>query len=182
MILTNKNEKVGDMAKIALFSVIITVCAWIHIPFFIAPFSLQNFAVFCALGILGARRGTAAVLVYVALGALGLPVFSGFSGGIGRLFGETGGFIFGFLAIAASYWLLTLLFGRGIKTRVFAFALGQIFSYIMGFLWYWRMYTDGAPSALLSIFSVLILPFLLPDAIKIFVATLITKRLEGKIN
>ena len=88
-----------DMAYIALFAVLLTVCAWISVPLPV-PFTLQTFAIFAALGILGGRRGTWAVAVYLLLGAVGLPVFSGFRGGLGALLGTTGGYILGFLALA----------------------------------------------------------------------------------
>ena len=79
-----------DMAYIALMAVLMAVCSWISVPMEI-PFTMQTFALFCALGLLGGRRGTIAVLVYILMGAIGLPVFSGFGGGLGRLLGVTGG-------------------------------------------------------------------------------------------
>ena len=98
------------MAYNALFAVLLTVCAWISVPLPV-PFTLQTFAIFAALGILGGRRGTWAVAVYLLLGAVGLPVFSGFRGGLGALLGTTGGYILGFLALALVYWLVTALLG-----------------------------------------------------------------------
>ena len=73
-----------DLVYIALAAVLICVCSWISIPMAV-PFILQTFAVFCVLELLGGRRGTIAVCVYILLGAVGLPVFSGFTGGIGKL-------------------------------------------------------------------------------------------------
>ena len=73
-----------DMAYIAVFTVLIAICSWISIPTAI-PFTLQTFAVFLSVSVLGGKRGTMAVLLYVLLGAIGLPVFSGFTGGIGIL-------------------------------------------------------------------------------------------------
>ena len=92
-----KTEKLTilDMAFIALFAVIIAVCSWISIPAAV-PFTLQTFAVFTAVGVLGGKRGTLCVLVYLLLGAFGVPVFAGFSGGLGAVFGMTGGYLFGF--------------------------------------------------------------------------------------
>ena len=81
----------ADMAYIAMMAVIITLCAWISVP--ITPqvsFTMQTFAVFCALGLLGGRRGSTAVLLYILMGAVGLPVFSGMAGGIGKLLGPKG--------------------------------------------------------------------------------------------
>ena len=88
--------KTRDIAYIAFFAVVIAVCSWISIPT-VVPFTLQTFAVFLTVGVLGGKRGTLAVFVYILLGVCGVPVFSGFSGGIGVLLGQTGGYIAGFL-------------------------------------------------------------------------------------
>ena len=83
-----------DMAYIALFAVVMAVCAWISIPAAV-PFTLQTFGVFLAVGLLGGKRGTLAVLIYLLLGAVGIPVFAGFNGGLGYMLGATGGYIVG---------------------------------------------------------------------------------------
>ena len=106
-----------DLVYVALFSVLIAVCAWISIPATI-PFTLQTFGIFAALTILGGRRGTYATVVYLLLGAVGLPVFSGFQAGIGTLLGATGGFILGFAAQALVYWLLTAHLGTSVPHRL----------------------------------------------------------------
>ena len=75
--------KVKSLVHVAVMAALITLCAWITIPT-VVPFTLQTFAIFLAVGILGGKLGSLSVLVYLLLGAVGLPVFSGFSGGIGR--------------------------------------------------------------------------------------------------
>ena len=82
-----KGFALRDLAFIGLFAVLIAVCSWITIPGAV-PFTLQTFGVFCTLGMLGGRRGTCAILVYILLGIVGIPVFSGFTGGIGTLSGS----------------------------------------------------------------------------------------------
>lgn len=79
-----------EMAYIALLVVVIAVCSWISIPS-VVPFTMQTFGVFCAVGLLGGFRGTVAVLIYILMGLIGLPVFSNFNGGVGYLMGPTGG-------------------------------------------------------------------------------------------
>ena len=88
--------KTYDMVYIGIFTVLIAVCSWISIPAAV-PFTLQTFGVFMAVEVLGGKRGTMAVLVYILMGAVGLPVFAGFQGGIGIIFNTTGGYIVGFL-------------------------------------------------------------------------------------
>ena len=85
-------NKTLDMVYIALFAVLIAICSWISIPTSI-PFTLQTFGIFVTVGVLGGKRGSFAVFIYLLLGAIGVPVFAGFSGGMGVLLGTTGGYI-----------------------------------------------------------------------------------------
>ena len=79
--------KTIDLVYISIGAALIAICSWISIPTAV-PFTLQTFAVFAVLSILGGRRGTISVAVYILMGAVGLPVFAGFKGGIGVLFGR----------------------------------------------------------------------------------------------
>ena len=85
--------KTKDMALIGLFAALLAICSWISIPTTI-PFTLQTMGVFLAVGLLGGKRGTISILLYLLIGAVGVPVFSGFKGGIGALAGPTGGSAF----------------------------------------------------------------------------------------
>ena len=95
-----KNTKA--MIQTALFAAVLAVCSVICIPLPTGmPLTLQTFGTALAGFVLGWKHGAAAVGVYLAVGAAGLPVFSGFTGGFARLFGPTGGYLWGFLALAA---------------------------------------------------------------------------------
>ena len=97
-VLNRPQNKTRDMVYISFFAIVIAIGSWISIPTMI-PFTLQTFAVFITVGILGGKRGAAAVSLYILLGVVGIPVFAGFKGGIGVLLGNTGGYILGFLLI-----------------------------------------------------------------------------------
>ena len=84
-----------NIAYMALFSALTAICSWISIPTLV-PFTLQTFAIFLMVGLLGTKRSLLSILIYLLLGAIGLPVFAGFSGGLGMLFGTTGGYLIGF--------------------------------------------------------------------------------------
>ena len=84
---TMSRGKTYDMVYIAVFVVVMAICSWISIPATV-PFTLQTFGVFLAVGVLGGKRGTLSILVYILLGAVGVPVFAGFSGGIGSQIGR----------------------------------------------------------------------------------------------
>ena len=108
---SGKMFKVLDMVYIAIGAVLIVICSWINIPTAV-PFTLQTFAVFFILMLLGGERGTISILIYILLGAIGVPVFAGFSGGIGILLGNTGGYILGFVFIGLIYTLFTRVFKK----------------------------------------------------------------------
>ena len=117
---TTKNSKTLDMVYIAMFAVLIAICSWISIPTMV-PFTLQTFGIFVTVGILGGKRGSLSVLIYLLLGAIGVPVFAGFSGGVQALVGTTGGYIIGFLLSALLMWGMEKLLGR--KTWVLALSM-----------------------------------------------------------
>jgi biotin transport system substrate-specific component len=170
--------KVKDMTYIAIFAALMAICAWISIPAPV-PFTLQTFAVFAAVGMLGGKRGTIAVAVYILLGAVGLPVFSGFAGGPGALLGMTGGYIFGFLAAALVMWGVTRILGNGVWPLGLAMLLGLLACYALGTVWFMDVYirTKGAIT-LLAVLSKCVFPFVLPDLVKIGLALLVTFRVK----
>ena len=96
--------KTIDLAYIAICAALIVICSWISIPTAV-PFTLQTFAVFASLGLLGGKKGTLSVLVFLILGAIGLPVFANFGGGLGVLLGSTGGYLIGFIFMGLIYML-----------------------------------------------------------------------------
>lgn len=171
-----------DLAYTALFAVLIAVCAWVSIPMTV-PFTLQTFAVFAALATLGGRRGTFAVVGYILLGAVGLPVFSGFQGGLGVLLGATGGYILGFFCSALLYWAVTARFGNRLAAKAVAMALGLLVCYAFGTVWFLVVYARSAGSVgLLTALGWCVFPFILPDLVKLALALLVSNRLEKLVK
>lgn len=171
-----------DLAYIALFAVLMAVCAWITIPF-VVPFTLQTFAVFLALTTLGSKRGLYAVAVYLLLGAVGLPVFSGFRGGFGILFGTTGGYLTGFLAAALVYHVITAKAGSSRPMIWLACIAGLLACYGFGTLWFWAVYARAsAPVGLLTILGWCVFPFILPDLLKLALALWLAPRLQKQLK
>ncbi|WP_367275955.1 biotin transporter BioY [Ruminococcus sp.] len=173
----SQHRKIVAMVQIALFAAIIAICSWIQIPLTV-PFTLQTFAVFCTLGILGGKNGTISVLLYIILGAVGVPVFAGFSGGVGVLLGTTGGYIIGFLFTALLYWVITHFFGDKLPVMIIAMALGLVVCYAFGTAWFMLVYarTTGAVG-LMTALGWCVFPFILPDCVKIALAILLAKRI-----
>lgn len=167
---------VRDMCFIAMFAVMIAVCSWISVPLTV-PITLQTFGVFAALGVLGGKKGTIAVIVYVLLGAVGLPVFAGFKLGIGTLLGTTGGYIIGFVLSGIVYWAITDKFGTKLAVTVIAMALGLLVCYAFGTAWFMIVYTRSKGAVTLwSALGWCVFPFIIPDAIKIALAILVSER------
>lgn len=172
------HSKTYDLVYVALFAVLIAICAWISVPTTV-PFTLQTFGIFLTVGLLGGKRGSMAVLVYILLGAAGIPVFSGFTGGIGRLLGSTGGYIVGFLASALVMWALEKVMGRKTWALAIQMVLGLIVCYAIGTVWFMVVYsgTSGAVG-LMTVLGWCVIPFIIPDLIKIALALVLTKRLS----
>ncbi|MCR5585775.1 MAG: biotin transporter BioY [Lachnospiraceae bacterium] len=178
--------KTIDLVLIGAFAALMAICAWITIPGTV-PFTLQTFGVFIAFYLLGGKRGTIAVLIYILLGAVGLPVFSGFKGGYGVLIGTTGGYIVGFLFSALVMWALYRPFEKLEKknkvTKLLVpfceMIIGLIVCYAFGTAWFMVVYTQtkGALS-LATCLSWCVIPFIIPDLIKIALALLLGFRLR----
>lgn len=167
-----------ELVYMALFVALMAVCAWINIPTAV-PFTLQTFAVFFTIGLLGTKRGSLTILVYIILGAIGVPVFAGFKGGPAALFGVTGGYIIGFLFSAIVTGFILSKFGRTIPVMVLSMLAGLFVCYAFGTIWFMLLYThnNGAIS-LWSTLSMCVLPYIIPDCIKIALAIFLTKKLS----
>lgn len=168
-----------DMAYMALFAVLMAVCSWISLPLGPVPFTLQTFAVFLAVGVLGGRRGTITILVYILMGAVGLPVFSNFSGGIGQLLGATGGYILGFLGSALVMWAMEALLGKKTWVRAVSMVLGLVVCYAFGTFWFMQVYArTSGPVGVMAALGWCVFPYILPDLGKIALALLLGNRLS----
>lgn len=167
---------IRNASRCALCAALMALCGWISIPAGAIAFTLQSFALFAALFLLGGRLGSLSVLVYLLLGAAGLPVFSGFQGGIAAFFGPTGGFLAGFLAAGLVYWAVTALFPA---KKLLAAIAGQLACYLLGCLWYQLGFLRQAGTeGFLAALGACVLPFLLPDALKLAAAWLAQRRVR----
>ena len=172
---TTTRSKTYDMVYIAVFAVLIAICSWISIPMTV-PFTLQTFAVFLAVGVLGGKRGSLAVLIYILLGAVGIPVFAGFSGGIGVLLG-------GFLFSALVMWLIEKLFGRKTWVLGISMVLGLIVCYAIGTVWFMVVYAQNSGAVgLATVLGWCVIPFIIPDLVKIALALTLSKRLSKALK
>lgn len=171
-----------DMAYIAMFAVVMAVCAWISIPAAV-PFTLQTFGVFLAVGVLGGKRGSLAVALYLLLGAVGVPVFAGFNGGLGYMLGATGGYIVGFLLSALVMWAVEAALGRRIWVMAVSMVLGLAVCYAFGTAWFMVVYgRNTGPIGLATALGWCVIPYIVPDFVKLGLTLLLHKRLGQAIR
>ena len=163
-----RSSKLQILTKTALMVAVISVLAQVVIPFSAVPLTLQTFAIaFCGY-FLGGKYGTLTVLIYLLMGAIGLPVFAAF-GATATLFGPTGGFLFGFLPLA----LLCGIPRERISSLLLS-TIGLILCHALGVLWY-AFVMKTAP---LAAFLLVSAPYLIKDAISLFLAKILANRLQ----
>ena len=180
--MTANSSHVKRLSYCALSVALIAVCSWIAVPT-VVPFTLQTFAIFAVLGLLGGRLGTASIVCYLLVGFAGLPVFAGFSGGVGVLFGPTGGYLIGFVFMGLLYWLWEKkIGGRAIWSTAILFA-GLLLLYAFGTAWFILVYLQqGTAMTVGTVLGFCVFPFVLPDLVKLFLAQLLTKRLSRHVH
>lgn len=174
------SNKTRDIVYMSVFTAMISICSWISIPASI-PFTLQTMGVFMTVGLLGGKRGTLTVLTYILLGAIGVPVFAGLTGGISVLLGTTGGYIMGFLLSALLMWGIETIMGRNQIVLAFSMIAGLIVCYAFGTAWFMLIYTQhSGVIGLSTVLGLCVIPFIIPDLIKIGVALFLTNRLKKR--
>lgn len=166
--------KLRSMTRCALFAALCAVCAWLAVPLGDIAVTMQTFAVLLTLGVLGGRLGTVTLLVYLCLGATGLPVFSGFQGGFGVLLGPTGGYLWGFPVAGLIYLLLEKRLPPWLNM-----AVGMLVCYLCGTVWYYFAYTE---TGLWVVILKCVVPYLIPDTVKLLLAADLTQRLRSLLK
>ena len=167
------------LAQCALCTALIALCSWISIPAAV-PFTMQTFAVFLTCDLMGCAA-IWPVLLYLLLGAIGLPVFAGFSGGMASLLGPTGGYLIGFVAIA----LLMMAWKKALGGRwaVVSMVLGLAVCYLFGTVWFVRVSaSNGNAVSFMTALGWCVFPYIIPDLIKIALAKLIGGRVKAALK
>ena len=163
---------VNDIAVVSLFVAVISVCAYISVPFAI-PFTLQLFGVLICAGLLSPKRATATVLCYVLLGAVGVPVFSNFQGGVHILLGQSGGFFIGFVFAPFLVAIASKTGKKGFLSLILSMLSAVLFCYICEVVWLLLVYKFNIRTAIISVAY-----FIIPDTIKAIFAAMLTLRLK----
>ena len=165
--------KTYEITMTALMAAVTCILAPLSIPIGPVPISFTNLAIYLSLYLLGWKRGTISYLVYLLIGLVGVPVFSGFTGGIGKLAGPTGGYIIGFIAMAVIAGLvIDKCHNRWLQL------LGMAVCYAFGTAWFCisASYTVGAA------LTVCVIPFIPADLIKMVIAMLLGPEIKKRIR
>lgn len=141
---------------------------------------MQTFGIYAALTLSGGKKGLYSILLYILLGAVGLPVFAGFTGGIGHIIAPTGGYIWGFVLCAVFYLCTEKHAEKNPSSKTVFLFLGTLLCYLAGTIWF--CITVGTLSSLWYVLILCVFPFVFPDYLKIKLAIFLAKKLKPLIN
>lgn len=194
-----RKRAIRDISYIGLFAALLAVCTWLYIiiPATEIVVTLQTLGVCVAAGLLGWKRGTICVCVYILLGICGIPVFSEFKNFYALIGGPSAGYVIGFIftALIVGFTSDKLhLIGEKTQSKVksqilqlivlaVAMVVGVAVCYVFGTLWFMLIYKGSATAENLQIaLAYCVYPFIVPDLIKIIVATVLVNRLKKYIK
>ena len=172
-----KHGKTYAITVTALMTAVTCILAPLSIPIGPVPISLTNLAIYISLYLLGWKRGTISYLIYLLIGLVGIPVFSGFTGGPAKLAGPTGGYIIGFIAMAIIAGLVIDNFHQP-WLQLIGMIVGTIICYALGTAWF----CFEAKSTVSAALSICVFPFIPGDLIKMIIAMLIGPAIKKRLR
>ena len=173
----NQKIKTKQMVLIALMTAVTCVLGPLSIPlpFSPVPISLTNFAIFLAIFVLGMENGTISFIIYLLLGAVGVPVFSSFRGGLQVLAGATGGYLIGFIFLALIMGFALDHFDRKLVPTIIGMIIGMVVCYAFGTVWLAKLLSLSFKEGLMMG----VIPYLAGDVAKIIIAAIVGPKLYG---
>ena len=173
----NQKIKTKQMVLIALMTAVTCVLGPLSIPlpFSPVPISLTNFAIFLAIFVLGMKNGTISFIIYLLLGAVGVPVFSSFRGGLQVLAGPTGGYLIGFIFLALIMGFALDHFDRKLVPTIIGMIIGMVVCYAFGTVWLAKLLSLSFKEGLMMG----VIPYLAGDVAKIVIAAIVGPKLYG---
>ncbi|OBR96797.1 biotin transporter BioY2 [Clostridium ragsdalei P11] len=172
-----KKSNVYQMAIIGVMAAVICILGPLSIPIGVVPISFTNLAIYFVLYTLGMKKGTISYIIYMLIGFVGVPVFSGFTGGPSKLLGPTGGYIIGFIFMALiAGFFIDVFFDKWYLCFV-GMVLGTAVCYVFGTIWL-SYQTNISISAA---FAAGVIPFIPGDLAKILIATFIGSKIRKQL-
>lgn len=175
----NTKLTVRQLALTGLMAAVICILGpWsIQIPISPVPVSLGFLAIYFVTSVMGMKLGTLSVIIYILLGLAGLPVFTGFTGGPGKLFGPTGGYIIGYIFMALICGLFVDKGGNRFLFNLLGMLSGTVVGYLFGTLWLAYQQSIGFVDALF----LGVIPYLGFDAVKLIVGMTVGSQLRKSL-
>ncbi len=181
--ISKTHSRLRSMVFVALMAAFLCIFSPISIPLYPVPITLQTFAVFVASALLGWKKGVIAVFIYLLVGLIGLPVFSGWTGGFSSFATPSSGYIIGFLFTALLTGFLIDRFSRRIWIYPLAMIAGLLVCYLFGTVWF-LVYMNvwmATPYTLWQALLVCVIPFLVGDVLKIIAAAVLCYPLRKQL-
>ncbi len=172
-----KSKLVQNLTYAAMAISLITLCAWLSIPLGVG-FTLQTLAVFLIASCFSIKISLPAVSAYVFLGIIGVPVFAGFRGGFAALVSPSGGFLIGFILSTVLVSMLRCLYKNSAIKHILILLFAQLICYASGTLWYIYVFCYANPSPFGVALAICVLPFVIPDALKILFTAFLYRKLS----
>lgn len=173
-----KAISVKQMSLAAIMTAVTCILSPISLNIGPVPISLGTFAVSLSVCILGRNLGMLSYLLYLLLGFIGLPVFSNYGAGVEKLLGPTGGYLIGMIFLTFIGGFAVEKFSKSPIKQYLGLMLGIAFCYLLGTLWLGKVLSMDFGKAL----SVGVIPFILPDAIKVLLALVLGKKIRGRLS
>lgn len=174
---STKKMNTYQLTLIGVMTAVTCILGPLSLPIGIVPISLTNLAIYFAIYVLGGKRGTISYIVYLFIGLIGLPVFSGFSGGFTKLFGPTGGYLIGFIFMAFISGIFIDKFSNKIYMCFLGMVIGTIITYIIGTAWL----SYEAHITFKAALTAGVLPFIPGDLAKMVIASLIGPQIKKRL-
>lgn len=169
--------KIYNMTLTAMMAAVMCILGPLSIPIGAVPISFTNLAIYFAVMLIGTRYGTISYILYMLIGIFGLPVFSGYSGGMGKLAGPTGGYIIGFIFMALiSGFFINISKGKK-AIIIIGMIIGTIVAYIFGTAWF----VFAAKCGIIYALTICVFPFIIGDLAKILIAVFVGDSIKKKI-
>lgn len=169
---------IKTIALIAVMTAVTCVLAPLSLPIGPVPISLTNLAIYFGLYILGVKKESLSYIVYMLIGLAGLPVFSNFTGGVGKLFGPTGGYIIGFLPMAVIAGIFIDRTNGKLLPSLLGMVLGTVICYALGTIWLAYQANMDFKAALFAG----VIPFIPGDLIKMVLAAVLGPKIKRQLR
>lgn len=169
-----KKFSLTQLIFMALMAAVMCIAGPLAVPIGPVPITLTNLVIYIAVGVLGTVQGTISYCLYLLLGMVGLPVFSGYAGGLGKLAGPTGGYLIGFIAMALIGGIVMEVSHRKLIPTLIGWFIGTAVDYLLGTLWFmYIMHTT-----FMQTMAVCVFPFIIGDCIKLIAGVMLGRQLH----